>query len=289
MERYSNNGICLYIKKQVEKGANSNILFYDITRSLLVIADKKNNEPIALLIDDRVEIEENVFSEEEKRYANICILIATRANLPLFWIKYKDREILMNEDQVLFWDSINKTGRFQSIKMGELESIFKKSGISCSLVHKTPQKWKNDSLSSAFHIWQRDCFKVGVFTDVDLIRMEGDEIKEVIELKRSFFQLEKWHPFNNDINNFSIISNLCRMIGNVPLSIVYNLFTSDESIISRTKPQYIFPSNKGEKRYYDIVDKLKVFTVEMRENVYCYPLPYPIFKEYSDVDTYVFE
>lgn len=276
MERYERNGLCEYLK---ECDSPHEIRFYDTTKSLLVVARKKDNMPIMLIIDDRVSREEygRELDSYEENFGKMCFWIANKATIPLFWIRYEDREILRNEDTVSFLES-NGNHSFVSIRLRELPGIFSRYRISADLENRTPQKRKNDSLSSAFHIWQRECLRVGVFADIDLIRLSKDHrnIIEIMELKRSFYSLEQWRPFYFDLNNFAILANLCRMLGGIPFYVLYNQqVRMDECVIPKGEGKYYRPMEKWGECFYDKVDVLKVFQVEMMENVYFHALPYP--------------
>lgn len=287
MERYTDNGLCNHIKEAVDKGAITDLQFYDIEKSLLVVAKKKDNMPIALFIDDRCENPLAGLTAEEKKYGNVCYSLAKQAKLPLLWIRYVDVPILTNDDFVYVYDA-GKAAEFKKVKMRQIVDILHEHGIACELENRSPRKGKNDSLSSAFHLWQRECLKVGVFTDIDLIRIDGSEVKEILELKRSFYSLDSWRPFYFDINNFAIIKNLCNRLGNVSFKIIYNTQVREIPYNASVTDIYhkTVKQQSGEV-YYDKLDRLKVFDVELRDDVYFYPLPYPVFKEFITIEDFL--
>ena len=295
MERYESNGFCEYLKKYE---GQHDFKFYDTTKSLLVVAGKQDNEPIMLIIDDRVKKEEyeTGLNPYEKSFGNICYCIAKTANLPLFWIRYVDREILNNYDTVSLWEEVSrdKDGRdrdgFRTIQMKDLVSVFQSHNIQAELENRTPQKRKNDSLSSAFHIWQRECLKVGVFADIDLIRFRKNKVESIVELKRSYYGLNSWRPFAKDLNNFSIISNVCRRLGDIPFYILYHeqIPCSSGKNIKKEEQKYYVPIEKKGKPYFDKVDYVKIFHVERRDDVYFYSLPYPVCDGIYRVDDWIF-
>ena len=295
MERYETNGFCEYLKQYKNQ---HNFRFYDTTKSLLVVAKKQDNEPIMLIIDDRVTKEEyeSGLNQYEKDFGNICYRMAKAAKLPLFWIRYVDRDILENDDWVTLWENGKKCdgdqNGFQKIQMKRIVSVFRNYGIDAILENRTPQKRKNDSLSSAFHIWQRECLKVGVFADIDLIRMSKDNrhVAAIIELKRSHYSLKRWRPFAFDLNNFSIISNFCKRMGNVPFYIIYHeQIPYSPTSLNEMERRYYFPVQKKGTPYLDKVDYLKVFQVEQKENVYFYSLPYPVCMGIYQIDDWILE
>lgn len=292
MERYEKNGFCEYLKAHPEKHM---IKFYDTEKSLLVIANKRNNQPIMLIIDDRVSKEEyeEELNQYEKDFGNTCFLLAQKSKLPLFWIRYIDKDILTNEDEISLWESDNKKGVFSKVKMKSLVDVFLKHNIQAELENRTPEKRKNDSLSSAFHIWQRECLKVGIFADLDLIRMtdDGQQVMEIIELKRSFYKLNQWRPFYFDINNFAIVSNFCELLGSVPFRIIYNeQVTKIPESTDRRLLEYYYKldkKNRNNEEYYDKIDIVKVFEVNRKEDVYFYTLPYPELIGEIAIDEYI--
>lgn len=281
MERYKDNGLCDFLKEKYKNNeADSDIKFFDTDKSLLVVAEKKDAEPLCLIIDDRVKKEadlENV-TESEREHWKLCCMIAQQAELPLFWIRYVDCEILNNSDYVHLGSFNKDQKKYDRIQLSQMPTIFSRFKIKAELENRTPQKRKNDSLSSAFHIWQRECLRVGIFADVDLIRLRGGRVVELMELKRSYIPFDKWNPYNNDINNFSILCNFCRKLGNVDFHIVFNAQVNAGLYGSGAElgKYYRRIEKRGKGDFYDKIDILKLYRVERRENVYYYPLPYPV-------------
>lgn len=291
MGRYKDNGICDYLReKYKENDWKSGIRFYNIDKSLLIVASKRESQPLCLIIDDRVEPSQNpaYLSEDEKRYGNECFRIAHQAGLPLFWVRYIDCKILRNEDFVYLWHSKIGTGKFESVQLLSFISVFAQYGIEAKLENRTPEKRENDSLSSAFHMWQRECLKIGIFADMDLVRMHEGKVVELIELKRSYIRYDKWNPYNADINNFAILSNFCKMLGDVEFHVVFN--SQLDRIPYEAKDRLIYYrkiQKKNNRVYYDKIDLLKIYRVERRENVYFYPLPYPVYIGTIDIENYL--
>lgn len=291
MERYKDNGLCDFLKERYKNDEkNSEIKFFNTNKSLLIVASKNDSIPICLIIDDRIEKGTNagLLSEKEKEYGNECYKIAQQAKLPLFWVRYADREILTNEDYVHLWCSDSKDHKFHRIQLKQMIGIFDKHNIKADLENRTPQKSKNDSLSSAFHIWQRECLRIGIFADIDLTRMHHNKVVELIELKRSRIGFHKWNPYNADINNFAILSNFCHMLGGVDFHIVFNVQLSELPRGLENKLSiYYRKVQKNKDTYYDKIDILKLYQVERRENVYYYPLPYPVLLGAIGIEDYL--
>lgn len=288
MERYKDNGLCDFLK---ERYKNNEIKFFDTDKSLLVVASKKDSVPICLIIDDRIEkgIDASSLSDNEKYYGNECYRIAQQAKLPLFWVRYVDCEILKNSDYVYLWHSNNKKSTFERIQLRKMIDKFAECRIEAKLENRTPQKSKNDSLSSAFHIWQRECLRIGIFADIDLIRMHDNKVVELIELKRSYIDFKKWNPYNADINNFAILSNLCNKLGNVDFHIVFNTQLNElpRGLETKLLMYYRKIQKKDKGIYYDKIDTLKIYQIERRENVYYYPLPYPVLLGTIKIEDYL--
>lgn len=292
MERYKDNGLCDFLKERYENNENnSEIKFFDTDKSLLVVASKRDSTPICLILDDRIEKNTDVslLTYNERNHGNECYRIAQQANLPLFWVRYVDCEILQNKDYVYLWHSNNKKSTFERIQLGQMIDMFAKYGIKAKLENRTPQKRKNDSLSSAFHIWQRECLRIGIFADIDLIRMHDNKVVELIELKRSYIDFDKWNPFNADINNFAILSNFCNSLGDVDFHIVFNTQLDElpSGLEARLLRYYRMIQKKDKGIYYDKIDTLKLYQIERRENVYYYPLPYPVLLGKINIEDYL--
>lgn len=292
MERYKDNGLCDFLKEHYKNNEeNSKIKFFDTDKSLLVVASKKDSVPICLIIDDRIEkgTDAGLLSGNEKYHGNECYKIAQQAKLPLFWVRYVDCEILENSDYVYLWHSNNKKGTFERIQLRKMIDKFAEYGIEAKLENRTPQKSKNDSLSSAFHIWQRECLRIGIFVDIDLIRMHDNKVVELIELKRSYIDFNKWNPYNADINNFAILSNFCNKLGDVDFHIVFNTQLNELpcGLETRLLMYYRMIQKKDKGIYYDKIDTLKIYQIERRENIYYYPLPYPVLLGTIKIEDYL--
>ncbi len=271
MERYKNNGFCEFLKEKYRGHEDSSeIRFFDTDKSLLVIADKRNSDPLCLIIDDRVEKGKDLglLSKREKTYGNECFVIARQSGLPLFWIRYVDCEILTNEDFVYLWHSGKGNSTFELVRLKDMITVFSGYGIKAILEKRTPQKRKNDSLSSAFHLWQRECLRIGIFTDLDLVRKQNGKVVEVIELKRSTQDFDEWSPYRKDYNNFAILLNFCHRLGGVDFHIVFNAQMAN--LPSGSDPgKFVYYRKIHKKKkgiYYDKIDRLKLYRVERRGN-----------------------
>ena len=123
----------------------------------------------------------------------------------------------------------------------------------------------NDKSSSPYHDWQR--FHMGdsvIVSDVDLIRYYAGELQEIIELKRSYIDVESWEPYKRDYKNFILLSKLARK-RKLDFFIVYN---------HRTKVPF-----------YDDVSKLKIFEFDHRMQTYCRLLGYKSIRQFAEGST----
>lgn len=292
MERYKDNGFCEFLKEKYDGNEEqSEIKFFDTEKSLLVVASKRDSVPVCLVLDDRIdkECDAKKLLDKEKTHAKECLKIAKQANLPLFWVRYVDCEILTNDDYIYLWHSQKMDGKFEVVQLKELVKIFNEYGIDAKLENRTPNKSKNESLSSAFHMWQRECLRIGIFADLDLVRIHDDKVVELIELKRSYIQFSKWNPYNADINNFAILSNLCEKLGGVDFHILFNeqIKALPYGLESRLLAYYRKIQKIDKTIFYDKIDMLKLYKVERIENVYYYPLPYPILLGTISIEDYL--
>ena len=103
MERYERNGLCEYLK---ECDSPHEIRFYDTTKSLLVVARKKDNMPIMLIIDDRVSREE--YGREldfyEENLAKCAFGLPIKPRFPCFGSDTKTERFCEMRIRFLFWN-----------------------------------------------------------------------------------------------------------------------------------------------------------------------------------------
>jgi hypothetical protein len=156
-----------------------------------------------------------------------AMTLAASAGATFAEIQFNDEEISI--DSVL----LNKT----QITLGELKNWFERAGL--DVRGTVTSKAINDASSSAYQNWQRENLGAIKVSDVDLIRLNpktGGAV-EIIELKRSYFSIEKWRPFEVDFANFNVLSNLAARIG-AKFTIAYNVrskspyFHDDATLIS---------------------------------------------------------
>jgi len=144
--------------------------------------------------------------------------LATDSNLPFL--------------QVIFDDMAPEIGNVyltspamslsSELSLGELKETFHSLGL--PVKSAVTSKAINSAASSAYHDWQRANLGSIRVTDLDLFRLQPDtrKVTEIIELKRSFYSLEKWRPFAQDFVNFDLIEVLGNL-NNIPFTIAYNV------------------------------------------------------------------
>lgn len=185
----------------------------------------------------------NELMKEDKETIALLNYVALKSKLPLIVIKFisdlqKISEVLYSKENF----------SFRSITLKELSVIY--SSYSLPVSNTDTDKYLNDKSSSAYHNWQRESLgKDLTVSDIDLMKVnEKGQVSVIYELKRSYYELERWAPFKDDYNNFKLISNLCNRCS-IAFKIIYN---------KRTKIPFC-----------DDISKLKIFRIDFR-------LPTPI-------------
>lgn len=269
MSLYEENGINYYIKKNSIKGFS----LYENSRSLLVIYNSSKNEPLLVVLDERYDNDSLIESpdEYEKKLTVLALELARSLNVHLLIIKYLNSYTTFdNSSKIWLWTDeksieeafLNNNYVTDKVLLETMERLVAgKTKIRRFNNNKNPAKSENDALSSAFHLWTRKNVGIGAFVDIDLVRFDGNNITELIELKRSFYGLEKWRPFNNDINNYSALSDIAQRL-NIPLILIYN--RQSDSMLSGIKKEYQYKTMKQKRDscVYDIIDRIAVYKVD---------------------------
>ncbi len=144
-------------------------------------------------------------------------------------------------EEAVVWPDIQQT-HYDACTLTELRDLFEE--LSLPVGNGRVRKAINDQSSSAYHNWQRSALgREIVVSDLDLFRVDGNCVTEVVELKRSFYTLSDWKPYPQDYRNFTLISKLLEK-GEIGFHIVYNQrrkmpFHDDASSVS------IFSYNSG--------------------------------------------
>lgn len=104
-----------------------------------------------------------------------------------------------------------------------------------------PAKAPNDAaqISDSFHLWSRDAFdgRTVMKTDIDLLRIEDERIKSIIEIKRSRkVPVGKWKPYidagsaNNDVNNYYMLMSFAGALQSSMITIHHEEMDNDATL-----------------------------------------------------------
>lgn len=164
---------------------------------------------------------------------NAASILAEAANIPFANIHFDDTSSEI--DHV----SLNT----KTVNLSDLKEWFSSKGLSVG--SGTTGKAINSEVSSAYHSWQRANLGAIKVSDIDLIRFDddGENIKELIELKRSFYSLEDWNPYPADFQNFNVVANLAELIS-ARFTIAYNVRTKTPPILDDPSNLSLFSYSK---------------------------------------------
>ncbi|WP_313584352.1 hypothetical protein [Acinetobacter variabilis] len=189
---------------------------------------------------------------EQPEILNAINYMASKSNLPLMRIKFDD---LAKEISTACIIKNSLSGTFSEISLEELKNIFSQLGLPVNT--GVCGKYLNDSTSSSYHNWQRAALGRIKVSDIDLMRIDqqGHPL-EIIELKRSYYGINRWQPFPDDYVNFNALLNMCCRC-QIKMTIAYNVrhrspFYDDSSQISIFSYQALnTPQHKGVYRFDD--------------------------------------
>jgi hypothetical protein len=195
-------------------------------------------KPLVLIFAVGVPLSElnNAPALAEKDAFNLLSVAGVNANLPVRYIRFASDAAEVDTVRVS-----DNSFVYTSMTMPQLSALFGSFGLPVS--NTQTSKYLNDKTSSAYHNWQRSSLGAALtVSDIDLWRLNESGAPEIVfELKRSYYDLQRWKPFTDDYRNFMLISNLCNKAG-LQFKIIYN---------QRIKTPF-----------EDKIDKLKIFTVD---------------------------
>jgi hypothetical protein len=187
-------------------------------------------------------------SEIIKQTCNIAI----SANLPMLQICFDEKRESIDSVNVAEFD---KT--FISLKLQDLTALFLSFGL--PVQSGVTAKAINSAESSAYHNWQRNNLGRNIIVaDIDLIKVKDDETIVVLELKRSFYDLDKWTPYPADYTNFYVLENLCNLSNN-KFFIVYNKRITKPSFFDDPSKISVFSFNQGRPKNEGFFDFEQLF------------------------------
>jgi len=200
---------------------------------MLLYAD--HNESLKIAVFVRGKSTDGLPESEKARIQSaqtVYSRLAEKAQLPFISIVFDDTIETISE---VYLESSTAGGPIgNSISLQALTDVFKQAGLPAP--NSSPDKAINKHASSAYHEWQRASLGNIKVTDVDLIRIDGARSLEVVELKRSYYSLDRWQPFRDDFTNFNLLEAFCERIS-AGLTIIYNQritnpFSDDASRVS---------------------------------------------------------
>lgn len=234
---YAGNGVYKYLDKSEYK----NKFFWTSGNLWLLVYGDENYEPRVLTVASANKLGQNT-TIEERNAVHAAQRITEGTQVPVNFIRFDPEKTM---ETVQYWESGMKN--IHVISSERLKEKMMKYGLKMNevMAHKSI----NDRSSSPYHDWQRKNMGDSVVvTDIDLVRHDGNKPIEIIELKRSYIDIDKWEPYQDDYKNFIVMSKLARK-RNVSFYIVYN---------KRTK-----------QPFYDDVSKLKIFEFDHRMQPCC--------------------
>ncbi len=179
--------------------------------------------------------------------------IAENANLPMIQICFDSSKEVIDSVDVSEFEN-----KFTSMKLRDLKSLFLQFGL--PIQSGVTAKAINSAESSAYHNWQRNNLGGSVIVaDIDLIKDEEDGAMTILELKRSFYDLESWAPYPADFSNFFVLENLCHLSNN-KFFIVYNKRVTKPNFIDDASKVSVFSFNQGKPKKIGIFDFEQLFS-----------------------------
>lgn len=234
---YTGNGIYEYLAK----GTNRDDFFWTSGHLWLLVYGDECFVPKVLTVASGSRLGVNT-TDEERMAVHVAGQIIQGTNIPVNFIRFdSDKPV----ETIQYWESKMKC--LSEISSEELKNRFARYGLKMNdiMTHKSI----NDRSSSPFHDWQRKNMGDSVVVaDIDLVRYRNNVPVEIIELKRSYIELERWEPYPVDYKNFILLSKLSHARG-LQFYIVYN---------KRIKTPF-----------YDDVSRLKIFEFDDRRQPYC--------------------
>lgn len=129
-----------------------------------------------------------------------------------------------NSNMVSIRGSDNRN--WSRVSYDELRDKFEEYGV---VRPGTAKKPLNQYASSPYHDWQRQNLGRITVSDFDLLKYRNNKIEEIIELKRSKIDIDKWNPYPDDFPNFALIINAIVNSGKqIPFNLYYNKMREGE-------------------------------------------------------------
>jgi len=246
---YVGNGVYKYLIKSEDRDK----FFWTSGNLWLLVYGDENFDPKVLTVASAGRLGKTT-AIEEKKAVRVARLITEGTEVPINFVRFDPEKDM---EKVQYWEPGMKN--IPEISSEKLKSRLMMYGLKMNgaMAHKRI----NDRSSSPYHDWQRKNMGDSVIaTDIDLLRHDGNRLTEIIELKRSYKDIEEWEPYQKDYKNFILLSKLAGK-KNVGFYIVYN---------KRTK-----------EPFFDDVSKLKIFEFDHRMPEYWRLLGYRTIEQFA--------
>lgn len=216
MSYYSDNAFYKYIREN----SITNFEYHSGDTWQLVYGNSKA-EPKLLVLVFAV-IQERLLAplnDDEKNAIQRMVEISRKSGLQFICFRF-NKQVDLLQDVAIFTKNGPKMYPVQSLK-----DFYAKHGLPIN--ESITAKNINDKSSSAYQDWQRTHLGRDLkVIDLDLFKIYNNEIVAIYELKRSFYDVEKWNPYPDDYNNFRMLSNLGQLC-EIPVYIAYNKRTKN--------------------------------------------------------------
>ena len=218
MSYYSDNAFYKYIRE------NSITNFeYHSGDTWQLVYGNANAEPKLLVLVFAVKQERLLapLNNDEKNAIQRMVEISRKSGLKFISFRFNEETSLL-QDVAIFTKKGPKIYPIQSLK-----DFYAKYGLPINELITT--KNINDKSSSPYQDWQRTHLGKDLkVIDLDLFKIYNEEIVAIYELKRSYYDVEKWNPYPQDYNNFRMLFNLGQLC-KIPVYIAYNKRTKNPS------------------------------------------------------------
>lgn len=250
MSYYVGNGVYEYLSRCEKRDS-----FYWTSGNLwLLVYGNTYNEPKVLTVASEEKLE-TAATTAEKRAVKEAVKIAGDTGISVNFVRFAPEGPI---ERVRYCERGMKS--VSVISSEELKKRFAQYGLTMNRL--SAQKSINDKKSSPYHEWQRENMGSSVVvSDIDLLRLENHEPREIIELKRSFIPLDKWKPYKADYNNFSLLSALAK---------------------ERSLGFYIVYNYRKKTPLFDDISRLKIFEFDHTREPECRLLGYRKIEEFAE-------
>lgn len=247
---YAGNGIYEYLATW--KGRDN--FFWTSGHLWLLVYGDENLDPKVLTVASGNKPDMGT-TTEEREAVRVARQITQGTEIPYNFVRFDPDSSV---ETVRYWEPGMR--HISRISAEDLKNAFAQYGLRMN--GTMARKSINDKSSSPFHDWQRTHMGDSVVVaDIDLVRYENANPAEIIELKRSYKEMDIWEPYQEDYKNFILLSKLAHA-GGLKFFIAYN---------KRTR-----------KPFFDDVSRLKIFEFDDRRQPYCRQAGYRTIEQFAE-------